>query len=84
MKCSKWSVSPFQCVLSTRAATECVGHMFRAAMDANPTATILSVDGIGAYDHVHKAAIGADAGSKGIAVICADVLRSAFRQHMVR
>ena len=66
--------SPFQCVLSTRAGTVCVGHMLGAAMDANPTATILSVDG-----HVHRAANGADASSKGIAVICADVLRSAFR-----
>ena len=35
----------------------CVGHMLRAATDANPTATILSVDGIGAYDHVHRAAM---------------------------
>ena len=29
----------------------------RAATDAEPTATILSVDGIGAYDHVHRAAM---------------------------
>ena len=49
--------TPFQCALSTRAGTDCVGHMLRAATDANPTATILSVDGIGAYDHVHRAAM---------------------------
>ena len=49
--------SPFQYTLSTRAGTDCVGHMLRAATDANPTATILSVDGIGAYDHVHRAAM---------------------------
>ena len=29
-----------------------VFDMFRAATDANPRATIFSVDGIGAYDHV--------------------------------
>ena len=46
--------TPFQCALSTRAGTDCVGHMLRAAMDANPTATILSVDGNGTYDHVHR------------------------------
>ena len=42
-------------VFETRAGTDCVGHMLRAATDARPTATILSVDGIGAYDHVHRA-----------------------------
>ena len=47
--------SLFQYALSTRAGTDCVGHMLRAAADAGPTATILSVDGIGAYDHVHRA-----------------------------
>ena len=44
--------SPFQYALSTRAGTDC--DMLRAATDANPTATIPSVDGIGAYDHVHR------------------------------
>ena len=37
--------SPFQCALSTRAGTDCVGHMLRAATDASPTATVLGVDG---------------------------------------
>ena len=37
--------APFQYALSTRAGTDCVGHMLRAATDAEPTATILSVDG---------------------------------------
>ena len=32
--------SPFQYALSTRAGTDCVGHMLRAATDARPTATI--------------------------------------------
>ena len=31
--------------------------MLRAATDANPTATILSVDGIRACDHVHRVAM---------------------------
>ena len=43
---------PFQYVLSTRAGTDCVRHFLRAATDADPQATILSVDGIGACDHV--------------------------------
>ena len=46
--------APFQYALSTRAGTVCVENMFRAATDANHRATILSVDGIGACDHVFK------------------------------
>ena len=49
--------SPFQYALSTRAGTDCVGHLLRAATDASPTTTVLSVDGIGAYDHVLRAAM---------------------------
>ena len=37
---------------SARAGTVCVGHLLRAATDVSPSATVLSVDGIGAYDHV--------------------------------
>ena len=43
--------APFQYALSTRAGTDCVGHMLCAA-DLDSQATMLSVDGIGAYDHV--------------------------------
>ena len=44
--------APFQFALSTRAGTDCVGHAIRALTDADLTATVLSIDGIGAYDHV--------------------------------
>ena len=50
---SRGSGSPFQ----TRAGTHCVGHLIRAATDASTSATVLSVDGIGAYDHVLRAAL---------------------------
>ena len=49
--------SPFQYALSARAGTDCVGHMIRAITDSDPTATVLKVDGIGAYDHVSRAAM---------------------------
>ena len=49
--------SPFQYALSTRAGTDCVGHMLRAATDHDPTATVLKVDGIKAYDHVLRSAM---------------------------
>ena len=44
--------APFQFALSTRAGTDCVGHTIRAMTDADPECTVLSIDGVGAYDHV--------------------------------
>ena len=49
--------APFQYAFSTRAGTDCVGHMLRAATDADPNLTVLSVDGIGAYDHILRASM---------------------------
>ena len=49
--------APFQFALSTRAGTDCVGHAIRASADANPRATVLSIDGIGGYDHVLRSAM---------------------------
>lgn len=49
--------APYQYALSTRAGTECVGHLFRAATDSDATATVLSIDGIGAFDHVRRSAM---------------------------
>ena len=46
--------APFQYALSTRAGTD---YMLRAATDRDPSATIFSVDGIGAFDHVLRAAM---------------------------
>ena len=45
--------SPFQFALSTRAGTDCVGHAVRLMTDADA----LSIDGIGAYDHVLRSAM---------------------------
>ena len=47
----------FQYALSTRAGTDCVGHLLRASTDRDPTSTVLSVDGIGADDHVLRSAM---------------------------
>ena len=57
MKAFEAECAPFQYALSTRARTDCVGHMLRAASDANPNMTILTVDGVGAYDHVLRSAM---------------------------
>ena len=44
--------APFQFALSTRAGVDCVGHAVRVMTERNPDATLLSIDGVGAYDHV--------------------------------
>ena len=49
--------APFQFALSTRAGTDCVGHAVRLMTDADPRNTVLSIDGIGAYDHVLRSAM---------------------------
>ena len=49
--------SPFQYALSTMAGTDCVGDMLRAATDGDPSMTILTVDGIGAYDYIFRSAL---------------------------
>ena len=41
------ATSPFQYALSTRAGTECI-------TDLDPNATVLSIDGIGAFDMVSR------------------------------
>ena len=49
--------SPFQFALSTRAGTDSVGLMLRALTDAHPHAVVVSIDGIGAYDHIRRQAM---------------------------
>ena len=49
--------APYQYALSTRAGTECVAHVLRAALEEDSLNTILSVDGIGAYDLVRRRAM---------------------------
>ena len=51
----KWR--PLARLFMTRAGTDCAGHAVRAATEADPQATVLSIDGVGAYDHVHLSAM---------------------------
>ena len=53
----KLATSPFQYALSTRAGCECIAHALQALTEANPEATILPVDGIGAFDLVSRGAM---------------------------
>ncbi len=49
--------APYQYALSTRAGTECIAHIFQAVTEASPSTTILSIDGIGAYDLISRGAM---------------------------
>ena len=49
--------APFQFALSTRAGVDCVGHAVRVATDQNTEATVLSIDGVGAHDHVLRSSM---------------------------
>ena len=49
--------APYQFALSTRAGTDCVGHAIRLATDLDARLTVLSINGVGAYDHVLLQAI---------------------------
>ena len=44
------ATAPFQYPLRTRAGTECVSHIMQSLTDLDPRNTILSVDGVGAFD----------------------------------
>ena len=48
---------PFQYALSTRAGTECVAHVVQALTSLDKGATILSIDGVGAYDTISRKAL---------------------------
>ena len=48
------ATAPFQFALSTRAGTECVSHVLQARTDLDPMGTVLSFDGVGAFDLVSR------------------------------
>ena len=48
------ATAPFQYALQTRAGTECVSHIMQSLTDLDPRTTILSVDGVGAFDPISR------------------------------
>ena len=44
------AAKPFQYVLSTRAGCESIAHIVHSATDNDARATVLSIDGVGAFD----------------------------------
>eukprot|EP00969_Alexandrium_andersonii_P281368 12439150-Alexandrium_andersonii.AAC.1 len=48
---------PFQFALSTRAGTDCVARVARALTELDSTATVVSIDGVGAFDHMRRSSM---------------------------
>ena len=48
---------PFQYGLSTCAGTEALVRLLRVATEMDPRATVLSIDAVGAFDHVSRRAM---------------------------
>ena len=44
--------APFQYARTTRAGTEALARTLRFATESNQSTTVVSVDGVGAYDHI--------------------------------
>ena len=51
------ATAPFQYGLSTRAGTECVAHVIQGLCEVNPDPTVMSIDGLSAYDQISRAAM---------------------------
>ena len=51
------ATAPFQFALFTRAGCECVAHALQGLTETDPEATVLSIDGISAFDLVSRAAM---------------------------
>ena len=48
------ATAPFQRALSTRAGCQCIAHVLQAITELDPNATVLSIDGIGAFDLISR------------------------------
>ena len=46
---------PYQFALGTRAGTDCLGLLLRALTDLDDNLVVVSLDGVGAYDHISRA-----------------------------
>ena len=47
--------APFQHAMTTRAGTKCIAHAVQALTEVDPLCTLISVDGIGAFDLISRA-----------------------------
>ena len=58
--CGDWAekaTAPFQYAQSTKAACECVAHIMQMLTGQDTEATVMSIDGVGAYDLISRQAM---------------------------
>ena len=48
------ATAPFQYAMSTKSGCECIAHALQGLTELNPRATVMSIDGISAYDLVSR------------------------------
>ena len=51
------ATAPFQCALTTEAGCESVAHILQSLTDQDERATIVSIDGVGAYNFISRNAM---------------------------
>ena len=51
------ATAPFQYALCTPAGCECIAHTLQGLTELDPPATVVSIDGISAYDQISRAAM---------------------------
>ena len=51
------ATAPFQYALSTKAGCECASHVVQALTEANPETTVVSFDGVSAFDLISREAM---------------------------
>ena len=51
------ATAPFQYALSTKAGCECVSHVVQALTEADPETTVVSIDGVSAFDLISREAM---------------------------
>ena len=51
------ATAPHQYALSTKAGTKCVAHVLQVLTEMDPQTTIVSIDGVGAYDSISRKAM---------------------------
>ena len=51
------ATSPHQYALSTRAGCECIAHALQGLTELDPRATVTSIDGVSAFDHISRGAM---------------------------
>ena len=51
------ATAPFQCALSTRVGCECIAHVIQTLTGIDEEATVVSIDGVGAFDLISRNAM---------------------------